>query len=78
MFTINEPKLSREATVLEREYKIKILGTQVVEDEEQAQKTKESVTHCRDWKDWLREPTFYVHGFIYMFARIAINVTMTM
>jgi MFS family permease len=27
---------------------------------------------------WLKEGTFYVHGIVYMFVRISINVTMTM
>jgi len=27
--------------------------------------------------DWLKEGTFYVHGFVYMMVRIAVNVTMT-
>ena len=32
----------------------------------------------KNWKAWLKEGTFYVHGMIYMFVRIAINVSMTM
>jgi len=31
----------------------------------------------RDWKGWLSEGTFYIHGFVYMMVRIAVNVTMT-
>ena len=31
----------------------------------------------RDWKGWLKEPTFYIHGFVYMLVRISVNVTMT-
>jgi hypothetical protein len=27
--------------------------------------------------DWLKEGTFYIHGFVYMVVRIAVNVTMT-
>jgi hypothetical protein len=29
-----------------------------------------------DWKGWLKEGTFYLHGMIYMIVRIAVNVTM--
>lgn len=29
-----------------------------------------------DWKGWLKEGSFYIHGFIYMTVRIAVNVTM--
>uniref|UniRef100_A0A7S3CI56 Uncharacterized protein n=1 Tax=Strombidium rassoulzadegani TaxID=1082188 RepID=A0A7S3CI56_9SPIT len=32
----------------------------------------------RTWKDWLKEPTFYIHGTVYMLVRVAVNVTMTM
>jgi Na+/melibiose symporter-like transporter len=32
----------------------------------------------RTWKDWLKEPTFYIHGCVYMLVRVAVNVTMTM
>ena len=31
----------------------------------------------KDWKGWLSEGTFYVHGGVYMLVRIAVNVTMT-
>jgi len=30
-----------------------------------------------NWKSWLKEGTFYIHGFVYMLVRIAVNVTMT-
>ena len=30
----------------------------------------------RDWKGWLKEGSFYVHGLVYMLVRIAVNVTM--
>jgi len=32
----------------------------------------------RNWKGWLKEPNFYIHGVVYMMIRIAINVTMTL
>jgi len=31
----------------------------------------------KDWKGWLKEGAFYVHGGVYMFARLAMNLTMT-
>lgn len=31
----------------------------------------------KDWRGWLGEGTFYVHGIVYMLVRIAVNVTMT-
>lgn len=31
----------------------------------------------KGWKGWLTEGAFYVHGGVYMFARLAMNLTMT-
>jgi Na+/melibiose symporter-like transporter len=31
----------------------------------------------KNWKAWLKEATFYIHAFVYMLVRIAVNVTMT-
>lgn len=31
----------------------------------------------KDWKAWLKEGNFYIHGIVYMVVRIAVNVTMT-
>jgi len=30
------------------------------------------------WYDWLKEAQFYIFGFVYMFARIAMNSVATM
>jgi hypothetical protein len=30
------------------------------------------------WYDWLKEAQFYIFGFVYMFARMALNSTATM
>lgn len=30
------------------------------------------------WTDWLKETQFYIFGGVYMFARLALNVTATM
>jgi len=32
----------------------------------------------KTWKNWLSEGQFYIFGFVYMFARIALNVNATM
>jgi Na+/melibiose symporter-like transporter len=32
----------------------------------------------RAWYDWLKEAQFYIFGFVYMFARMALNSTATM
>lgn len=36
-----------------------------------------SLMPAKVWKDWLKSGTFYVHGFVYMLVRVAVNVTMT-
>lgn len=33
---------------------------------------------AKQWSDWIKEPQFYIFAFVYMFARIALNVTATM
>ena len=37
----------------------------------------DSKKRSKDWKAWLKEATFYIHGLVYMLVRIAVNVTMT-
>jgi hypothetical protein len=32
----------------------------------------------KQWSDWIKEGQFYIFGFVYMFARIALNLTATM
>jgi len=32
----------------------------------------------KDWKAWLKEGTFYIHGFVYVVARVAICVSMSL
>jgi hypothetical protein len=29
-----------------------------------------------DWRGWLKEGSFYIHGLVYMLVRVAVNVTM--
>lgn len=75
MVTIDEPKLSAEALTFERAYKVQTLGEHAVNVEEEA--ANKRGTGGRDWKAWLNEGTFYVHGMVYMLVRVAVNVTMT-
>ena len=39
---------------------------------------EEEVKKNRMWYDWLKEAQFYIFGFVYMFARMALNCTATM
>lgn len=31
----------------------------------------------RNWKGWLVEGSFYIHGIVYMLVRVAVNITMS-
>jgi hypothetical protein len=75
MININEPKLSEEATRLEREYKVQVHGESSTRLEEASLNL--SGASGKDWKTWLGKGTFYVHGMVYMLVRVAVNVTMT-
>ena len=75
MCTIKEPYLADLANKLERDYQISIFGEDAAK--KQAER-KNSTGSGKDWKAWLHEGAFYVHGIVYMLVRIAVNVTMTM
>lgn len=86
MINIREVKLSEEAKYYDKLYKKQLQGDQAIltaENEEetalQPQKNVESEVQKggKDWKGWLGEGTFYIHGIVYMLVRIAVNVTMT-
>jgi len=34
--------------------------------------------NVENWRDWLKIKQFYAYGFVYMLARLSINVTMTL
>ena len=44
------------------------------DDEDELKK----VNTGKKWFEWLKVETFYIYGMVYMFVRVAINVTMTM
>ena len=49
------------------------------EGNEVEQQPKKSVmVASKDWKAWLKEGTFYIHGFVYVVARVAICVSMSL
>ena len=51
------------------------MGKEALEIEDAA-KAKENVGG-KSAGDWMKSGSFYVHGFVYMMVRIAVNVTMT-
>jgi len=52
------------------------MGKEAFEIEEAA-KAKLDVGGGKTAWDWMKSGSFYVHGFVYMMVRIAVNVTMT-
>ena len=77
MCTIREPKLAQLATELEKEYKIRTMGQEAFDIEQEAKDRENLGTGGKSPSEWLQEGTFYVHGMVYMVVRIAVNVTMT-
>ena len=75
MLSINEPKLTREAIRFDYEYKKLTLG---IEDSNRLNLDSAIKKPGKNWKAWLREPTFYIFGMVYMLVRVAVNVTMSM
>jgi hypothetical protein len=74
VMTIKELPLSKIASEIEEERRDKInneLGvTKAV--------MKKNGKSGKQWSDWIKEGQFYIFGFVYMFARIALNTTATM
>mmetsp|Transcript_12861 Transcript_12861/g.19931 ORF Transcript_12861/g.19931 Transcript_12861/m.19931 type:complete len:275 (-) Transcript_12861:24-848(-) len=83
IISIREVPLTNKARDLNEAYKQAVVGHKVAtsddedDDEDQEDPTKKSVVG-RNWKDWLSEGTFFIHGFVYMMVRVAVNVSMTM
>ena len=80
---IKEVYLSNEAKRIDKEYKKKTTGMILTEDENMGSAEKRATArmsvmseHIMDWRGWLKEGSFYIHGMVYMTVRIAVNVTM--
>ena len=43
-----------------------------------AEDTKNKGKSNKNWIGWLKEGTFYIHGFVYIFTRMAVSITMIM
>jgi len=65
---VREKKLEKLALDLEQSYQ-KEMGSE---------KKAEGKPGGKVWTDWLKETQFYIFGGVYMFARLALNVTATM
>lgn len=81
IFGVPEVRLSKEAIEYDKEYK-RVNG----ESEEGQENRQEDRTGTRttiseqisSWTQWLTNGAFYIHAIVYMFARMAVNVTMTL
>lgn len=80
MCTIREVPLTKISKELNDQYKKAAMGDldEVDQSNDDENKGSQSAYQGKDWKGWLKEATFYIHGIIYMMVRVAVNVTMTM
>jgi hypothetical protein len=83
LLKINEVFLSAKAKEYDYKYKQKTKGillkdSGILEEEDLPTVPKLTLTteKLKDWKGWLTEGQFYLHGVVYMMVRIAVNVTM--
>ena len=53
------------------------MGREAAKAMEQKKLSASTGKKSKDWKAWLKEGNFYIHGMVYMLVRIAVNVTMT-
>lgn len=75
--------LTTEAKRLDKEYKKKTNGVIIAENDDEITSERKGLPKVSmlsevniDWKGWLKEGSFYIHGIVYMLVRIAVNVTM--
>lgn len=85
---IQETRLTDDAQYYDNIYKRKNQSIHSADnlvtdsDDNAGQNKKDNVRaslsqNVKDWKGWLKECNFYIHGGVYMFARLAMNLTMT-
>lgn len=77
IFFVPEARLSQEALTYDKAYKLANGGKS--NDDENKNKNRQSVSeNISSWTQWLTNGAFYIHAVVYMFARMAVNVTMTL
>lgn len=71
--------MTEEAKALDRVYNKKIGNVSPIRSPNDRCLSKISMLSevVMDWRGWLKEGSFYVHGVVYMMVRLAVNVTMT-
>lgn len=75
IFGLPEATLTKEAIVYDKAYR----RANDTREEDEKKPTRETETESvKSWKQWLVNGAFYVHAVVYTFARMAVNVTMTL
>ena len=74
---IQENRLTNDAQYYDQLYRRRNQSVVDRKDENENENRKTVSENVKDWKGWLKEGAFYVHGGVYMFARLAMNLTMT-
>lgn len=74
---VPEAQLSREAIEYDKAYKKANGKVEEPQDKERASRATIS-ENVSSWTQWLTNGAFYIHAVVYMFARMAVNVTMTL
>jgi len=76
IFGLPEAKLTKEAVVYDKAYR---RANDAKDEDETKNANRETVSdNVKSWKHWLVNGAFYVHAIVYTFARMAVNVTMTL
>jgi Na+/melibiose symporter-like transporter len=76
IFGVPEATLSKEAVTYDKAYR-KANGMK--EDKEETRPSRMTISeNISSWTQWLTNGAFYIHALVYMFARMAVNVTMTL
>ena len=77
MVVIREVRLSKEAEECDIKYKAASGVAPVSAASMKSAEAADTEEDGKDWRAWLGEGTFYVHGFVYTLVRMAVGVTMT-
>ena len=75
---VPEATLSKQAIEYDKAYK-KANGGKEDEPADKDRTSRATVSeNVSSWTQWLSNGAFYIHALVYMFARMAVNVTMTL
>lgn len=76
IFFIPEVKLTDEAIIYDKAYR---KANDIREENQEGGENRKSVSEeITSWTQWLTSGAFYIHAGVYTFARMSVNVTMTL